>query len=50
MKRWQIIYLLAVIVVVGLSLAACSSDSNDVASLGAMPTAVVEDEALDVEA
>ena len=50
MKHWQISYFLVLGAVINLSLAACGSDSNDVASLGAVPTAVVEDEVLDVEA
>ena len=50
MKRWQIFYLLALMVVISLSLAACGSDSNDVPSLGATPTPGAADEVLDVEA
>jgi hypothetical protein len=50
MKRWQIIYLLALMAAIGLALAACGSDSNDVPSLAATPTAAVEGETLDIEA
>jgi hypothetical protein len=49
MKRWQIFYLLALMAAIGLGLAACGSDSNDVPSLAATPTPIEEDEILDVE-
>ena len=41
---------LILVVAIGLLLAACGSSSNDVPSLGATPTAVVEQETLDDEA
>ena len=46
-------YKLAKLILLGvlsLTLAACGSDSNDVPSLGATPTAIVENEILDIEA
>ena len=41
---------LILVIAIGLVLAACGSASDDVPSLGATPTAVVEEEALDDEA
>jgi hypothetical protein len=50
MKRWQVFYLLTLMAAIGLALAACGSDSNDVPSLAATPTPGAADEILDVEA
>ncbi len=50
MKRWQIFYLLAMMAAIGLGLAACGSDSNDVPSLGATPTPGPADGVLNNEA
>ena len=40
---------LTLVVVIGLLLVGCGSDSNDVPSLAATPTPIEEDEILDVE-
>jgi hypothetical protein len=49
MKHWQIFYLIVLISLTGIVLAACDSDSNDVPSLAATPTPDEADEILDIE-
>jgi hypothetical protein len=49
MKNWQTIFLIIVMVVIGLVLTACGSDSNDVPSLAPTPTPGAADETLDME-
>ena len=49
-ENWRKTLLLAVLVTISMGLVACDSASNDVPSLGATPTAIVEEEPLDDEA
>jgi len=49
MQKWQT-YLFALIAMISMGLTACGSNANDVPSLGATPTAVVDEETLDDEA
>jgi len=48
-KNWQKSLLLAVLATISMGPVACGSSSNDVPSLGATPTTVVEEELLDDE-
>ena len=50
MVNWQKAVLLAVLASISMGLTACGSKSEDVPSLKATPTAVVEDVVLDDEA
>jgi len=50
MKFYQTIFLIAMIVAICMTTAACGSDSNDVPSLSATPTPGAADEILDIEA
>jgi hypothetical protein len=41
---------LIIVIILGLTLAACGTDTNDVPSIAATPTAIMEEESLDGEA